>query len=192
MSKLYSMGQFSYPPIEQKSIDIDKLQTGEADSFRQLYLLFFDELVASAKCILVNKDVVPAVVNHCFIKCWIRSDELTSVNYIRGYLRCAVRQSCLSYNQNKIVRTTDQDKIIKTILCFDVVKNVTYVQLFALAGTLTKEKLTRAREVFDQFYTKGCGVEEIATEMNVSPKHIQVSLNHGLLVLHLAFIREII
>ena len=169
-----------FPDTGKTYIDIEKLKAGELASFQQLYRLYYDDFFQYARINLVDKEEAANLVNHCFIRCWYRSNEFTSLNYILGFLNYAVRNKCEQCNNSKGYRSAHHEYILNAIRSGDgLVKQDISADMKNLIGC----ELGPSREVFMLFYARRMTVKEIGDEMGLTYEYSQERLDLAIRIL---------
>lgn len=189
-SKLFLMPQHAFAGTGQPYLDIEKLKFGDPASFHHLYQLFYSEFVLKAASLLNEKEEAPTLVNHCFIKCWLRCEALTSMDYILAFLSSTTRNNCTACNNSNGFRSVHYSNVLETVLSPAIHNNMTRKELFSIINNLHPEELRRARTAFSRFYGRRLSVTEIAREMGLEPETANNCLNTAFKVLHLILYME--
>lgn len=184
------MSQHALPGTGQPYLDIEKLKVGDVTSFHRLYQLFYGEFVMKATSMLDEKEEASALVNHCFIKCWLRSEALTSMNYILAFLNTTVRNNCLACNNSNGFRSLHYDNILRAVLSDSLQNGLTRKELFSTISVLPADQLSPVKPVFSRFYGRRMPVAEIARELGLLPDYVQQRLDLAFKMLHLILFRE--
>jgi DNA-directed RNA polymerase specialized sigma24 family protein len=169
----------------QPCLDIEKLKTGDAESFQRLYQLFYKDLAKKAASLLDEKEKAPTLVNHCFIKCWLRSEALTSMDYISAFLTTTLRNNCTACNSNNGSHSVHYSCVLGVILSDSVRNGLTRKELFSGIDALPTAELSDARAIFKRFYDRRMVVTDIAREMGKEPSNTVTGLTTAFQVLHL-------
>jgi len=166
-------------------LNIEKLKTGDAESFQRLHQLFYKDLVKKAISLLDEKEEATALVNHSFIKCWLRSEALTSMDYVSAFLFTTVRNQCTAFNQGDRFDFSQCSRVLKAILSDAARNGLTRKELFSRLNTLQATELSNARAIFRQYYDRRLEVTHTAKETGQESKNAGIELNTAFQVLHL-------
>lgn len=160
-------------PDTEISLDLQKVQCGDAVDFKIIYRKFYETLLAEATLLANNQDQAAAVVQLSCIQSWIHCEAITSEQYYFLYSRGRV----LRYAQ---VLSQRADEIHNEL---DILKKI-LAEGHALKGQhlaswyehLTLSQKTLVRQVFQSYFQRQHG--------NPPAEKAQILLKYAFYVLH--------
>jgi len=177
------MSLFMNSGTDRLSPDIGKIQAGDPREFQKIYALYYRDFVEEARQLLTDKNKAPELVRHSFIKFWLKCAVLNASEYF-AFLRTSVNTHCYNANDSKKHSPEQQDilnDIILGLVCAEQDRQSLYAEICASSP---KQK-AKACEAFEKLYVRGLPVSVIATEMGLSEKETQETLNLACKTLHL-------
>lgn len=171
-------------------IDIEKLKTGDPKSFQRLYQLFYGDLVNKATSLLKEKEAAATLVNHSFIKCWLRSGDLTSMDYITAFLTTTVRNNCTSCHNVNGFRSAHYSDILEVVLSESTRNGLTRKALLSSINAIAASEMNNAQLVFNLFYERHMAVPDITIETGKDSQTTGKALSTAFQALHLIICKE--
>lgn len=162
-----------FPTISEPAIDVDELNAGGANCFRQLRRFYWDAFFKEAQTLLVQKEHADAIVNRAFIKCWLHSYEFISLDHFVGFLNFSLRTFCNADNKGATQRAMHQEDILEKILSADSIK----VNASLALPAQFSEPDDLAKNVFLAHYKRQMGIADIARIFNLSIPEMEKHLN---------------
>jgi DNA-directed RNA polymerase specialized sigma24 family protein len=173
------------PDVELKNIDTNKLQLGDVATHNLLYRLVFDQLCLKAAEVLAERDVIPRLVNHAFIRCWVRAENLYTIDEVIAFLYMNTRNNCQAYSKKSTAYEPPNDLLIQTVFSDTLRNGLSRQQLLAQINGKTGGEREIARQIFDWLYSRFLTAKEIAEEIDI-PLEIIMSREHlGKQMMHL-------
>jgi DNA-directed RNA polymerase specialized sigma24 family protein len=174
------------PPLPANDLlDLAKLQSGDFESHRFIYNLFYPELLKQAKALLSVPANTSNIVKQCFIDCWLKNQRLSSLDYALGLLLSTINKNCIDLNNGHLPEHEEQ--IINLILSDSLLKGEEPQHILNYINSLLAAEYTDARKVFSDYYRRQLSVSEIAEQMNLNVATVQYKLHLAFKILHLIF-----
>jgi RNA polymerase sigma-70 factor (ECF subfamily) len=158
------------------------------DSFKQCFHSFYEGLHRYAFTILQNNEEAKDVVQAVFIKLWEKRDTIKIEQAGRSYLYTAVHNQCLNVIRNNKVKNRYVDHVTKT---GTVSRNEVPLEAKEINHKIMQaiELLPeRCRLAFTKSRFEGKKYAEIAAEMDIAEKTVEMQIGKALKILreHLA------
>jgi RNA polymerase sigma-70 factor (ECF subfamily) len=161
--------------------NIERIKTIDED-FKKCFLNYFEGLYTYAFTILKNNEDAKDVCQQAFIKLWEKRKSVNLVEAGRAYLYTTVYHISL----NKIRDQKKQGKLIQYTQYGQDGEYINTAELKELKNRINRviDSLpARCKEVFIKSRIEGKKYSEIATEMNISIKTVEVQMGKALRVL---------
>jgi DNA-directed RNA polymerase specialized sigma24 family protein len=189
--KLLSMPPAAFRGAGRPSVNIEKLQAGDPQHFQRLYKAYYRLFLGEARQLLTQKDEAAAIVNHSFIKCWLRSEAVSSKEYVFAFLRTTITRHCYECNNPKISNPEHQDQLLHNILTNTGFNGKGTKALLAELLRLPEAQTTGIREIFERVYKRNMKVQAIAEQTGLTEDEITASLNLAYKTLHVILSEEL-
>jgi len=162
-----------------------KLQSGDFESYRFLYSLFYPELINQAKALLSIPAHAPRVIKHCYIDCWLQSERFSSLDYALGFLLSALNKNCIDFNNGNVPDRKEQ--IINALSADAVLEGENHETVLNHIKSLPVTGYLHARKIFSYYYRRQLPVSQIAGQMHLTQAQVQDQLNIAFKILYLIF-----
>lgn len=180
------MSLFTQPVMGQQFLEIEKLQKGDPESFQLLYRLFYEELLQEAQLLLPPSVDASAIVRHSFIKCWLQSHALSSLDYTLAFLLTTIRKKC-NISSGKGAWSSHQDQVMKTILSATTREGMGQEDLLNDINRHTVETHREVMALFRKFYGHHLSVSELSQAFHLPIDYVQHNLKMAFKILHFIF-----
>jgi RNA polymerase sigma-70 factor (family 1) len=155
---------------------IKGFQGGDPQALKRIFLLYWNTQVFFARRFIPESDISEDIVSEVFLKLWDRRTGFSSLPAIRSWLYLAVRNACVDHlRKNKRVRGyhkeiayLEKDDIMEDASLNEVVRAELVAKVMEGIDLLPNQY----KKVM-HLATQGMGTEEIAREMNLSPKIVR-------------------
>lgn len=176
---------------DRHSLNIEKLQAGDPEHFQKLYKVYYRLFLSEACQLLIQKEKAAAIVNHSFIKCWLRSDAISSDLYVFAFLRTTITRNCYECNSSRTNNLEYQDLILQNILTDPGFSSKSGKELLAEITQLPEAQIIDMREIFSKIYRRQMTVIEIAEETGLQETGITASFQLACKMLHVILSEEL-
>ena len=159
------------------------------ESFEALFSHYAKGMVVYAREFLFSPQEAEDIVHDVFVSLWEKIDSL-SADTAKAYLFRATRNRCLDHLKHLKVRSAYQEKILVERDAPDALETDYYIEteLKGHIEAIMNSMPPQRRKVFMMSRMEGKSAQEIAAEVNLSPrtveKHIELALKH--LKIHLS------
>src|ERR1044072_3096288 len=99
---------------DQQSAGINEFRPADPKELQQLYGQYYHPFVEEARQLLIDKKAAPDLVNHSFIKLWLKCHLFSRAEYF-AFLRTSVNMHCYNFN-NSETYSPEQQAILHGIL----------------------------------------------------------------------------
>lgn len=165
---------------------MEKLEKGDFTKFyKDTFNAFFDGLHRYAFTIVKDKDSASDAVQSIFVKWWESQKHFETYDEVKSYLYTAVYRHCLNVVRNDKIRGAHKENY-KYVMGSNLVvqdENVELEQLDNKIRTSIEELPHQCRIIFMKSRFENKRYSEIAEEMNLSVKTIEVQMSKALKVL---------
>ena len=153
---------------------VGRLRRGDKASFDELFNRYFEQCFTYAVSLLKDPDAAEDVVQNVFLKLWTGRERLDSSKPVKSYLLTAVRNESISWLRAKFVadreRRLVQEPEDETQ---NILNTISALELDATISAAISKLPEKRRQVFEKRRFDGKTVEQIADEMNLSPKKVE-------------------
>lgn len=160
---------------------VSRLRRGEKASFDELFNRYSEQCFTYAVSLLKDPDAAEDVVQNVFLKLWTGRERLDSSKPVKSYLLTAVRNESISWLRAKFVadreRRLVQEPEDETQ---NILNTISALELDATISAAISKLPEKLRQVFEKRRFEGKMVEQIADEMNLSPKTVERHLTLAL------------
>lgn len=158
------------------------LKQGSKEAFSFLFTAYYKDLVLFGGNFLPDREACEDIVQSVFLKLWADRFTLEINTSLKSYLLRSVRNSCLDEIRHKnIVRQHEAYTLSASIL--DDLDTDNYI-LYSDLNQHLQEALMKIpeayRSVFEMNRFKGMKYKEIAIQMNVSERTVEVRIGKTL------------
>lgn len=150
--------------------------------FEKIFREYYSRLVGFATVFLKDNDAAEEIVMDVFEKFWLKSEETEIHSSLKSYLFKAVKNTCL----NHLLKESRYDKTGDLSLVQDL-NNSTHLNVEFDVKSKINEAIEglpdRCREVFILSRIEGFKHKEIAEQLGISPKTVEVQIRKASLIL---------
>lgn len=168
---------------------IEKLISGDEAVFSSLMTEYYPRLFNFAKGYLDRLDAIREILQDTFLTLWEKREKLKSDTNISAYLFTLTRNNCLDYLKHRKIElrlmskkhedyyylTTNIHALLDDSLDILMAKDLEY-EISNAISSLPEQ----CRKVFLKSRIDGLKYKEIATELNISEKTVEVHISKAL------------
>lgn len=172
-------------PLKEKFL-IQGLKQKDKAVFDFVFTYYYSGLCAFGVKFIADAHVVEDIVQECFFRLWVESEKLEIKTSLKSYLFAVVRNRCLDYLKRQKVRDAYSRDIFLTAGNGEY---SVYNDLYAETELkeIIREGLNklppRCREIFMLNRFKGKSNAEIAEDLNISKRTVELQISNALKVL---------
>lgn len=170
------------------TIDLEKVKEGDAESFRQFYILFYPKLKAFA-CRFVDEPTSHDLVQEVFASFFEKKSTL-QINNIQSYLFKWTQNRCLNYLRDRMTAKEYESRLViaeariafleKNMDTNDVLKHVFSNDLRDFINASIDKLPPKCAQVFRYCYWDELKHEEIAGIMGISPRTVEAHIRQAI------------
>lgn len=167
--------------MEEQDLLIE-LKRGDKKAYSLLFNKYYKDLVLFGGNFLPDKAVCEDIVQNIFLKLWNNREALIIETSLKSFLLKSVRNSCLDEIKHKVVVREHESYVINFDPSDDM-DTENYVLYSDLQAQLDKalDKLPAVcREAFEMNRLAGLKYKEIAEQLNVSERTVEVRIGKAL------------
>lgn len=162
-----------------------QVRDGNKKAFEALFHAYYSPLSQFACKFVDDADEAEEIVQDFFVALWEKRKALDKVNSPKSYLFSSIRNHCLNYIKHQKVRVLHQEHVKQTASLGDnSVED--YINGEELRGRIEESINSlpdRCREVFQLSRFRGLKYSEIAENMGISIKTVEVQMGKALKLL---------
>lgn len=163
---------------------IRRIRQGDAAAFEEVFRQWYPMLVGYARKLLGGVEDAEEVVQDFFCHWWDRRTELQPGTSLQSYLFTSVRNRCLNRLDHLKVRQKTEEGIREALAGWgsksDPVQQTEALELEERIARAVEELPDRCREVFLKSRYEGKRYEQIAEEMQISPRTVETQIGKAL------------
>ncbi|MBW8685278.1 RNA polymerase sigma-70 factor [Chitinophaga rhizophila] len=170
MQKLYTLNKLINP-------------SGEKDVYKQCFQDNFERLHRYAFTLLQDNEEARDVVQQAFVKLWQKREEVSLEVAGRAYLYTTVQRDCLNIFRNKKVKRSYANAVLATHKEDYVEERAENREINNRIHAAIDALPPRCREVFCKSRFEEKKYAEIAEELNISVKTVEVQMGKALKIM---------
>ncbi|NLO01715.1 MAG: RNA polymerase sigma-70 factor [Bacteroidales bacterium] len=161
---------------------VEKLITGDPDSFTEIFKVYYRDLVIFANSFTNDFATAEEIVQDTFIKIWEDREILNIKVSLKSYLLKTVQNKCINWHRRRRVINNYNSHVSRTTPLFEYDTD-NYILLSEMKSTLKKaysqlpEKL---QETYKLHRSEGLKYSEIAEQLNISVKAVEARMSKAL------------
>lgn len=164
--------------------DISKrIENDDETAFREMYDLFYFDLIAFCRQIIADEPAAEDVVENVFIRLWQNRKTLGNINNLSAYLYTATKYASINYlkARRNVADVCIDDLDDRSLYSFTTPES----SMIGKEEVLTIENAInqlppRSRLVFYLVKEKGLNCREVAKILNTSVRTVETQLYHSL------------
>lgn len=162
----------------------EKIKKGDKKSFEVLFRDLYPALCAFARKLLNDMDSAEEVVQDVFFTIWKKRQEINVEHDLVSYIYTSVRNRCLAYLKRIKIRAEYAKYVLSEYEMeqFTVEDELRLQELEALVEKTLKALPLRTRKIFELSRFDGLKYQEIAVQLSISVKTVEVNISKALKV----------
>lgn len=167
--------------MEEQDLLIE-LRQGNKKAYSLLFNKYYKDLVLFGGNFLPDKAVCEDIVQNVLLKLWNNREELFIETSLKSFLLKSVRNSCLDEIKHKVVVREHESYAInfEPTDDLDTENYVLYSDLQAHLSEALNKLPAVCREAFEMNRLEGLKYKEIAQQLNVSERTVEVRIGKAL------------
>jgi RNA polymerase sigma-70 factor (ECF subfamily) len=164
---------------------LQAIKAGDERAFEALFKAHYAPLLAFARKFVADAETAEEIVQDLFFALWEKRDALMPTVSLRSYLFAAVRNACLNHLKHLKVRAQHQAHALAlpTNFATDPAEDLQAAELEARISLAIAELPDRCGEIFLLSRVEGLKYQEIADQLKLSPRTVEVQIGKALKLL---------
>lgn len=161
--------------IQSEQFWVEAFQNGEQRGLSYFFDLHYKPLQYFASRLIQDHMQAEDLVAECFVKLWKREREVRDAGNIKAFLYISCRNACLNYLRLVKTRTTLQEIYFNQLEHSenDILANIVETEVLGVLVQEINMLPDKCAEVFKLIYFEQKKTDEIAVELNISPKTVR-------------------
>jgi RNA polymerase sigma-70 factor (family 1) len=169
---------------------IEKLISGDADSFSVIFSVYYKDMVSFAYSFIHDFQASEDIVQDTFIKLWEDHEELNVKVSLKSILLKTVQNKCIDWHRHRKIMDNHSTFIINESPLYEY--NTDKYLLRSEMEELIKKTLIKlpekVRESYEMNRDEGLKYHEIAEKLNISVRTVEVRISKALELLRKSLI----
>ena len=172
------------PDIQQEYFVLSALKQDSQEAFSLLFRTYYTDLVLFCGNFIKDKSACEDIVQSIFLKLWNDRKIIQIETSLKSYLLKSVRNSCFdAFRHQEIVRQYESEYENSVLDCYDTENYMLYSDLYDHLRRALGQVPEQYRRVFEMNRFEGLKYREIAKELNVSERTVEVRAGKALEIL---------
>jgi RNA polymerase sigma-70 factor (family 1) len=162
-----------------------RIKAGDESAFEALFRAHYGVLCGFARKFVADKDTAEELVQELFMQMWDRRATLNPETSLKAYLFTAIRNSCLNHLKHLAVKSRHQEhaRSMEAAHAADPSEALQSAELEARIHLEIDALPDRCSEIFKLSRFQGLKYDEIAKELGISPRTVEVQIGKALKIL---------
>ena len=152
------------------------------ETYRQLFDDYFYKLYSYALTIVKDEEEAKDIVQSAFIKLWKKRADVDMISSARSYIYTTVYHLALNSLRNKSIRDVHHQQLAKTSFV-DASLAMEGKEVYSRVMKEIEDLPPRCREAFKMSRFEGKKYSQIAEELGISTKTVEIQIGKALKVL---------
>lgn len=163
-----------------------QLKRGDKNAFETIFKSYYKDLVLFGGSILQDRFLIEDIVQTVFLRLWNTHKELEIKTFLKAYLLTAVRNSCLDeIRHTEVIREYQQaTPDLHQLEDYDTDNYILYSDLSEHLEQAIQKLPEQYAKVFRMSRLEGTKYKDIATQLNISERTVEVWVSKSLDLLH--------
>jgi RNA polymerase sigma-70 factor (ECF subfamily) len=171
------------------SLLLAELKRGSRDAFSFLFRKYYKDLILFGGTFLLDRNYCEDIVQNIFVRLWENRENITIEESLKSFLLKAVQNACIDELRHR-QSVSEYEKYIETFSDYDSMDTENYIlysDMHAQLDNALKRLPEACRQAFVMNRFEGLKYKEIARQLNVSERTVEVRIGKaiGLLRLYL-------
>ena len=172
------------PDIQQEYFVLSALKQDSQEAFSLLFRTYYTDLVLFCGNFIKDKSACEDIVQSIFLKLWNDRKIIQIETSLKSYLLKSVRNSCFdAFRHQEIVRQYESEYENSVLDCYDTENYMLYSDLHDHLHRALGQVPEQYRRAFEMNRFEGLKYREIAKELNVSERTVEVRVGKALEIL---------
>lgn len=165
---------------------LTELKQGDKHAFEVLFKTYYKDLVLFGGSILQDRFLIEDIVQTVFLRLWNTHKELEIKTSLKSYLLTAVRNSCLDEIRHTEIIREYKEAVPKLhqLEDYDTDNYILYSDLSKHLEQAIQKLPEQYARVFRMSRLEGIKYKDIANQLNISERTVEVWISKSLDLLH--------
>ena len=161
---------------------LKKLSLGDKGAFNHLITIYYTPLCRSALKYMRSKEQAEEIVQDVFVSLWERRETVVVTSSLEAYLHTSVKYQSINALKKKLARPDIEAGFPEHFhpATNDTEDQLAGKELEQLVQEAIKALPTKCRIIFDLSRNAGLTYNEIATQLDISPKTVETQISIAL------------
>lgn len=163
---------------------VEELNKGSHSAFNAIYDIYADRLYGFALAHTKSEDLAKDIVQESFLKLWMMREDLNSEKSIKALLFTMCNNRIIDLFRSQINKCDFESYMLyldDVMYSENTVERAMYYDEFLQILEKSKKDLpNRQLQIFEMSREKGLSINEIATELEISPQTVKNQLSTAL------------
>jgi RNA polymerase sigma-70 factor (ECF subfamily) len=171
-------------PINNEKILFSKIAVGDETAFRELFHLYIPQIRPVILGIIQSDAAVKDVMQDIFMHIWISRDKLPEIDVVRNWIFRIVYFQSYKWLRQQNVRNKAQNRLLANIPDETANNPTEDYTIFEETSRFLKAAISQlppqALKIYIMSRERNMKIDEIASELNLSPQTIKNTLSRAL------------
>jgi RNA polymerase sigma-70 factor (ECF subfamily) len=156
-----------------------QIKTGDETAFSRLFDHYYTPMCFFAAKFLNDMDISRSVVQQVFVDLWIKREKLNVKHSVKSYLFQSVRNRSIDYlrQQKNNIQISQRTEEMITAPFHDLIEES---EMYSQVNSTINQLPEKCREIFILCRQDGLKYSEIARELNISVKTVEMQMGIAL------------
>ncbi|MFD1141074.1 RNA polymerase sigma-70 factor [Larkinella insperata] len=165
----------------------NRLNNVDAETFKSIYLTYFDDLFEVAKRRLQSEEAAAEIVQDIFVELWERREKL-NIEHLDRYLFTAVKYKVINYIRDSLIRKESWNPAVEDLVIYfdDRAENkLAFEELQKAVEQVLEQVPAKTREIFRLNRLENKTVKEISASLHIPERTVEYHITQSLRTLRL-------
>lgn len=176
---------------DEEILKFINFKKGNEDAYEYFFLKFYNHIVGFCVQFIYNENDAKGLAQEAFLNLWNQREKIKNVNGISSFLYTYSKSKCLNIIRHRKVKEKYINNTLnkkEALLNQEVLQSLqfdslTFIELEELVFSSIEELPTKTKEIFKQKRFENKKNREIADEMNISIKTVELHFSNAIRVL---------
>ena len=170
--------------VQDDVVFFNRLKKGDEEAFKQLFDIYYRQLVAYANKFLADLDLARSVVQDLFVMLYEKRDEINIHTSFKSHLYQSVRNRCLNIIKRDKMKQEHHQHIFETNTDYsEQFDNLEYTELENCISNAVENLPAQCKKIFKMNRYEGIGNQKIADELNLSKRTVETQISKALKII---------
>jgi len=176
---------------DEEILKFVNFKKGNEDAYEYFFLKFYNHIVGFCVQFIYNENDAKGLAQEAFLNLWNQREKIKNINGISSFLYTYSKSKCLNIIRHRKVKEKYINNTLNKKEAFlnqEVLQSLqfdslTFIELEELVFSSIEELPAKTKEIFKQKRFENKKNREIADEMNISIKTVELHFSNAIKVL---------